>query len=83
VTAALRAISKEDSTKLPKVALSLGCFCSFNVNLSLIIKLTGGYAIKSFLELNNHSLWRAIIIIMPRHFYYIKKPVDADKCVEN
>jgi hypothetical protein len=83
VTAALRAIPKEDSTKLPKVALPLGCFCSFNVKLSLIISLKGRYTIKSFLELNSHSLWRAIIIIMSRHFYYLKKLVDADKYVEN
>jgi len=87
VTAALRAVPEEDSTKLPKVAPSLGCVCSFTLKLSLIISLKGGYAIKLFLELNSHSLWRAmmmiIIIIMHRHFYYLKKPVDADKYVEN
>ena len=74
MTAALRAVPEEDSTKLPKVAPSLGCVCSFTLKLSLIISLKGGYAIKLFLELNSHSLWRAmIIIIMHGHFYYLKK----------
>jgi hypothetical protein len=64
MTAALRAIPKEDSTKLPKVAPSLGCVCSFAVNLSLIISLKGLYAIKLFLKLNSYFLWREVIIII-------------------
>jgi len=83
VTAAPWAIPKEDSTKLPKVVPSLDCVCNFTVKLRLIISLKGGYAIKLFLELSSHVLWRVIIIIiiiiiiMHHHFYYFN-PLNTE-----